>query len=300
MRMFTKYIFCIMLLIALQACASQQFQYKAKIISGNWLQDLKIEYVYFGEKKDVPIQIYFPKSYSKGKEYRVLICLHGYNKNMHDWETNTDIENYADTYNFILVCPDMKTTLYELRYYPETTNRWNGIPGGAWIAEKLIPFLRDQFLIALDKNKTGILGYSRGGRGSILIACNYPEIFGAAAGLSGSYDNLSMTNDELLTSLYGAYDEYSERWKKDDNILDMAVNLKETSIFIAHGTKDWRTNYEQSRLFAIRLKQLQKKNDEGYKFEYHEKKYKLHDWKFWKGMLPEMMRFFDENLNSEE
>ncbi|MDY6968160.1 MAG: alpha/beta hydrolase-fold protein [Spirochaetota bacterium] len=290
--------FSILILLIMLSCNSKPriFKYTGKIIPGKWLRNVEVGSRSYNKSEHVKIQIFFPKNYQKKKNFRTLICLHHYKGEMYDWEKNTDIEKYANDLDFILVCPNMKTTIYETRYYPQTTNKWNSIPGGKWIGEILIPFLREQFAIAYEKRRTGILGNSIGARGAILTASSFPRIFGAAAGLSGFYDTIAKTDNKLLIAIYGEYDNFPKRWEDDDNIIKLAVNLKDTPVFLAHGKSDWKVNFEQARLLAIRLKQLQKGNKNIYKFEYHEKKFKFHDWKLWNSMLPFMISFFDRNL----
>jgi putative tributyrin esterase len=287
----------LMVIALLFQCQSKKltFQYRGHIKSGSWLTNIKVEYTAQGQNKFALAQIYFPKNYIKGKNFRTLIGLHSHQGSYRDWERHTSIENYADMYNFIIVCPNMGNTIYETEYFPETTNKWNGIPGGRWIVEILIPYLQENFAICLKGNRIGIFGNSTGGRGALLLAASYPHIFGAAAGLSGDYDPISMPNDRLLTSVYGNFKDFRARWEKKDNIIKLAVNLHNIPVFIAHGEKDMVVPFEQSRILAIRLLQLRKNSGE-FILEYHLKKYKFHDWSFWGIMTPQMMSFFNEYL----
>ncbi len=270
-------------------------QYRGHIKSGSWLTNIKVEYTAQGQNKFVLAQIYFPKNYIRGKNFRTLIGLHSYKGGFRDWEKNTAIESYADKYNFIIVCPNMGKTIYETEFFPETTKKWNGIPGGKFIVDILIPYVIKNFGISLEGNRIGIFGNSTGGRGALLLAASYPQIFGAAAGLSGDYDPLSMPNDRLLTSVYGNFKNFRARWENKDNIIKLAENLFNIPVFIAHGEKDQVVPFEQSRILAIRLLQLRKKRG-GFILGYQLKKYKFHDWGFWRLMTPQMMSFFNEYL----
>ncbi len=284
---------------SLTDCQSRELKYTGVINSGSWMRNIRVPYEVDGIKKHNTIQIYFPKNYSKQKGARTLIALHGYKGNLQQWEQHTSIESYADTYHFVIVCPDMGTTIYETKYYPETKNKWNGIPGGKWIAEILIPFLRDYFGIATNRFMTGIFGNSTGGRGAVLLSALYPDLFGAAAGLSGDYDPLSMPKDRLLTSVYGTFKKFKERWRNDDNIITRGENLVRTPVFIAHGEKDRVVPFEQSRILAIRLIQLRKKEGD-FIVEYYLKRYRFHDWAFWRSMTPLIMSFFNKHLSADK
>ena len=271
------------------------FLYRGHIQSGSWLKNIRVVYTAQGQNKYLMVQIYFPKNYIRGKNLRTLIGLHSYKGGLRDWEKNTAIESYADKYNFIIVCPHMGNTIYETEFFPETTRKWDGIPGGKFIVDILIPYVSRNFGISLDGRRIGIFGNSTGGRGALLLAASHPKIFGAAAGLSGDYDPLSMPNDRLLTSVYGSFKDFRARWENKDNIIKLAENLIDIPVFIAHGDKDHVVPFEQSRILAIRLLQLRKKRG-GFIMEYYLKKYKFHEWGFWRMMIPQMMSFFDKHL----
>lgn len=292
-----KYVPVIMLCLVLSwgGCREIRIKYANKIRPGNWLKNISVNYQVKQIRKSVHIQIYFPKSYKNGQSLRTLIGLHGYNGSSSDWENYTSIESDADKYNFIIVCPSMGKTLYESAFFPETVNKWDGMPGGRWIVEILIPYLRENFLITQTRENTGIFGLSTGARGAILLSAQHTDIFGAAAGFSGDYDPMSTPRDKLLTSVYGSYYRFKERWKKTDNIIDLAVNLKNTPVLLGHGEKDYKVPVEQSGILAIRLLQLHKKHG-GYIIKYFRKKYALHEWSFWRYMLPHFMDFFNEHL----
>ncbi len=275
---------------------SGAMDYNGKVTPGRWLRNLKVEYKGETEKKYVRMQIFFPKTYQRGESCRTLIVLHGYDGNYRDWEKNTRIEHYANEYGFVLVCPDMGKSLYESKFYPETTNKWAEIPGGKFVAEVLMEYLRDEFDLAQDRKKTGIIGLSTGARGAILLAAKYSDSFAATAGLSGDYDPTSMTKDRLLTSVYGPYKEFTERWKNDDNVMKLAENLEKTPVYLWHGAKDWVVPAGQSMIFALRLRQLQKKHG-GFDVTFKKAKHKIHDWNSWNSALPDIMLFFDRKLS---
>ena len=39
-------------------------------------------------------------------EYPLVVLLHGWSGNYNQWNENVNLQEYADQYNFILVCPD--------------------------------------------------------------------------------------------------------------------------------------------------------------------------------------------------
>jgi len=190
----------------------------------------------------------------------------------------------------------MGKSVYESSYYPETTHKWNVIPGGKFVGETLIKFLNDNFSLALKKESTGIVGIVAGAHGSILTACLYPEKFGVAAGISGYYDPTIMQNSKMIEAVYGSYKNFQIRWETDDNTLKLAERLKKVHVYLYHGLKQDAYKPEQSRIMAIKLKQLQKKSPEEYSIVYKDNKFGLYGWTSWRGQIPEMMDFMNEKL----
>jgi putative tributyrin esterase len=274
---------------------SGSFRYQGSLQPGTWLRDIRIPYQSDNNNFQATAQIYFPRDYKKGNNNRTLVVLPGYNQSMRVWEQHSGIERYADKYGFVLVCPEMGKTLYETSFYPETSVKWGGIPGGKFVALTLIDYMRNTFDLCNSREKTGIMGLSTGARGAIMLAALYSDRFGATAGLSGDYDPTIMTSDRLLTSIYGDFSKNTERWEREASVLYFADKLKNTSVFLAHGGKDFVVYKEQTIILAIKLKQLHNQEG-GYDVVYRLKAYKMHDWSFWGSMVPEITQFFDEKL----
>ena len=166
--------------------------YSGKIVPGAW-NTVEVPYNDPEKSFSVKMQIYFPKNYSLGDRVPVMLLLHNYGASMYEWGRNSSIAVQAEKYNLVLVSPDMGRTLYETEYFPETTLKWNPIPGGRWVAEVLVPYLRAQFNLALNSKKTAVAGVGYAARGALLLASTYPQFFGEAVGIAGCYDQLSMS-----------------------------------------------------------------------------------------------------------
>jgi S-formylglutathione hydrolase FrmB len=269
--------------------------YAAQVQAGKWLRNVVVDTEYMGETSSAKIQIYFPQDYSRGKQLRTIIALHQYNHNEKDWENGSSIQSHANKYNMVIVCPKMDNTLYETSYYPETSYKWNVIPGGKFIGETLIKFLNDKFSLALKKKSTGIMGVTVGAHGAIVVACHYPEKFQAAAGIAGYYDPTIMQSSKMIESVYGKYKDFQARWENDDNPLKLAERLKNVHIYLYHGLRTDAFNPGHSQLMAIKLGQLHKK-DPSYSIVYRDSKNGFYGWTWWKGQVTELMEFMNEKL----
>lgn len=278
------------------ACATGTARSLRTAPAGQWIE-LEVPFAVEGAARSVEVRAYFPERYAARKG-RTIILLHDYRGSSRDWATNTEVRRYADEHGLVLVCPSMGVTLYETAYYPETQAKWGLIPGGRWIATVLIPFLRQEYGVARTRTSTGIAGTGTGARGALLVAASYPDMFGAAAGLSGFYDVMALTQNRTLSAVYGRFSDFRDRWLHDDNILELAVNLEKTPVFLAHGDKDTTVPIEQSRLLGIRLNLLHKKKGAGYYVDYREARNQSHEWKLWRSLTGDMMAFFNAHLNN--
>jgi len=289
----------ILIFIVLAGCAGgRTFTYEGSIVPGKWVYDLKVPCTLEGCQQKVNIQVYFPKDYITGSNSRVLIALPEYGGNMSDWRVNTAIERYADRYGMVIVSPDIRRCVYASEYFPETKVRWGSMPASAWLGEVLVKYLRETFAIASEREKTAICGFGMGARGAFMTAAMYPRLFSAVGGLAGYYDKQSVIRNRSFTAVYGKYNDFKDRWKEKDNLIIMVKSMADYNVFIAHGNKDHFSPMGQSRLMAIRLKQLDRGKG-NINLQYVEKKYKQHDWEFCRSVLDQMMHFFDETLMKE-
>ena len=293
----TRHVF--IAVIFFLSCASAVTEDNAGVgkAPGSWLRNVPVEYEVDGNKYNGTVQIYFPRGYAPGTKTRTLIVLHGWRQTPGDWENNTPIAEHADVYGFVLVCPAMSVTLYESKYFPETALKWAPLPGGEYTAKVLIEFLRKNHGLALERERTGIFGISTGGRGALLLAAQHSALFGAAAGISGDYDSESLKYDRLLVSVYGPYERNRGRWEEEVNILKLAKNLKNTPVFLAHGTRDAIVPPLQTKMLVARLGELRKES-EGYDLQHELEKSNNagHDWKYWASLVPDVLQFFDQRL----
>lgn len=285
----------IIFLSSVLAVSAGETDYADQAQAGKWLRNVIVSTEFLGETSSAKIQIYFPTVWSKGKKLRTVIALHQYNNTEKDWENGASIQNYANKYNMVIVCPRMDNTLYETSYYPETKYKWNVIPGGKFIGETLIKFLNDNFSLALKKQSTGIMGVTVGAHGALVVACHYPDKFSVAAGIAGYYDASVMQTSKMIESVYGSYKNFQDRWENDDNPLKLADRLKNVNVYLYHGLRTDAFQPGQSQILAIKLKQLQNKDPE-YSITYRDSKTGFYGWTWWKGQIAELMEFMDEKL----
>ena len=257
-------------------------------VTEGWNKNLLVE--------DVLYDLYIPPKYNKDSQpiIKSLLVLPGWNFSRSSWIENTDLVKYADKYGYVLILPEMGKTLYESRYYPETKMKWNSIPGGQFMKEKFIPTMQQRHNLLLMGQHNTMLGLSTGGRGVVLIALENPDLFVAGASLSGDFSQDNMPTDKLMTSVYGSFSQFPQRWKGKDNPQNR-VNEWKIPLYLAHGTADNIVLESQSRLFYNTLIKHHQGNS---LVEYHAVQGAGHDYNFWGGQLEPVFQFIDRDWQS--
>jgi hypothetical protein len=260
--------------------------YTAEIPVKSWLRNINVPYSGPEGNFNVLIQIYFPQSYIKEKPVRTLILLPSYGRGLTEWEKNSAAVRYANEQQCVLVCPDMGRTVYESQYFPETTLRWHELPGGVWIPNVLVPFLRDQFGLCRAREITGIAGVGMGARGALLAAARNSEIFSYAGCIAGAYDAALLPQSGPLTAQYGRYKNFKERWESVDSVLSVAQNLKDSCIYMGHGKREKDNPIESAQIVLIKFSQLKKQHPSfNYKFSFSEWGT---EWEVWNKLVPDL------------
>ena len=191
----------------------------------------------------IPVTIYTPASHIiRGN----ILLLPGWKHSRHRWLKETSIKKTADQYQFRLICPEMNTSVYASRYFPETWLKWSDTPGLVWVRKFLIPALQKKDMLMPGQNNF-VLGLSTGGRGATLVTLDNPDLFKATAALSGDFDQTAMPEDKLMTAVYGSFAKFPERWELD-NPMKQAKKWN-TPLYLAHGTNDQVVPPSQTKLF---------------------------------------------------
>lgn len=134
-------------------------------------------------EKDKPVNILLPAGYTEEKKYPVTYVLHGIFCDEYSMtENNTALCNTigkGDAKEMIIVFPYI--------YASKTKDKCTAIDDenvAAYdnfvneLVEDLMPFMKDNYSVLEGKENTAIIGFSMGGRESIAIGLQKPELFG--------------------------------------------------------------------------------------------------------------------------
>ncbi|MDE7249437.1 MAG: esterase family protein, partial [Lachnospiraceae bacterium] len=134
-------------------------------------------------EKDRPVNIVLPAGYSEGKEYPVLYVLHGI------FGTQNDMNNNSITIQNMMtagIAKDM-IVVYPYMYASKISDKCTAIDKenvAAYdnfindLVTDLMPFIKENYSIAEGRENTAIAGFSMGGRESLAIGLQRPDLFG--------------------------------------------------------------------------------------------------------------------------
>jgi putative tributyrin esterase len=199
-------------------------------------------------KMEQPLNVLIPKISMLDNEkkrdieregFPVLYLLHGLSDDHTVWMRMTSIERYATEYGIAVVMPNVNRSFY--------VDMKHGGNYYTYITKEIPHFVRSNFPISAKREDNYIAGLSMGGYGAFMIALRNPEMFSAAASLSGALDLtpvFDMPEEEvapMVQAIFGSKDEYINT---DYNLIRLLKKLQGKSdnlprLFQCCGTEDY-------------------------------------------------------------
>jgi S-formylglutathione hydrolase FrmB len=156
-----------------------------------------------------------------------------------------DGESLTAGYPSIVVSPDANSGYWSDWY---NAGAFGPPKYETFVIDQLIPLIDQRFRTIADRSRRAIFGISMGGYGAMMLAARHPDMFGAAATLSGAVDSnlpinaavlsLSSTFDDApQDAIYGPRLTQEVRWR-GHNPTDLAGNLRGLALQVrtANGT----------------------------------------------------------------
>lgn len=186
------------------------------------------EYVhgtYYSEtcKMDRGFNILLPADYSEEKQYPVMYLLHGIfgNEFSFSGDPNSKIRQIVGNMaadglirETIIVCPNMYAT-DDPNQQPDFTME-ACLPYDNFINDlvnDLMPFIESNYSVLTGRENTYLAGFSMGGRETIFIALNRPELFGYVCAISAA-PGIVPTKDRFMTH-EGQMEEADMKFSED-------------------------------------------------------------------------------------
>jgi len=180
------------------------------------------------------VLVYKPATYNLKVKYPVVYLLHGHSANYKTWARLADLQGMADTYKFIVVCPDgLKKSWYMNSAQADSAQYED------FFIKELVPKINGSY--KTDREKVFVTGASMGGFGAMYLFLNHPDVFLSAGSTSGVL-NLRHSGFKKTTIAYllGPYSEDNSAFDvySPVNRLERIKDLKKTLIFDC-GTEDY-------------------------------------------------------------
>jgi len=223
----------------------------------------------------VGVNLILPRDYAASeRRYPVLYLLHGYTDHYPAWVSYTNLVDYARSYEEIIVMPEGDNGFY--------TNS-TADPRLAWedfLILDLIPYIDAHYRTIAKREGRAIAGLSMGGYGAMKLGLKYPQMFAAAASLSGALAAAERTRvadedsvfQKLIDSVFGPRDN-PERARNDPFDLIKKIRLEEIpQLYLAIGSSD--SLLKENRDFVRLLSELK------IPYEYREVP-GHHEWAVW-------------------
>jgi len=201
-----------------------------------------------------------------------LYLMHGYSDNYKAWMRWSSIERYAGEYNLAVVMPEVQKSYYSDFYGIE-----NGYKYWKFVSEELIEISRRFFRLSHKRENTFVAGLSMGGFGAFKCALNRPDVFGAAASLSGALYIQDVYRDSEADNEIKMIAGGLDKIKGSENDLTAAaektakLSVKPT-LYQFCGTDDFL--YDSNKRFKNLIQNL------GYDYTYEECP-GGHEWRLW-------------------
>lgn len=244
--------------------------------------------------KDVKYTIYLPAGYEASeRNYPVVYLLHGYSDDDTGWLQFGEINRLADKAiadgtipPMIIVMPDGFVSFYMNSY--DAKEKYED-----FFVKEFMPAIEKSYKIKAKKQYRGIAGLSMGGYGSMNLALRNPDLFAAAAPLSGAFydDNTIINMDEAnWTRAYGQLygrdlkgtDRLTKAWQENSPIKIVETksveDLKKVRYWIDCGDDDFLTKGNALLHIALTEKKVP------HEFRMREGG---HTWDYWRtGIIP--------------
>ncbi|MBD2865167.1 alpha/beta hydrolase [Paenibacillus oceani] len=218
-----------------------------------------------------------PKSGQTDRKLPTIYLLHGLSDDHTAWTRYTAIERYARTKNVAIVMPAVNRSFY--------TDMASGYPYWTFVSEELPAKARAFFPLSDKREDTFVAGLSMGGYGAFKLALRRPDLFAAAASLSGALDLTD--GPERWSRDFGYIFGQVDRIPEQDDLFRLAEKVAlsdgpKPKLYQACGTEDFLYPHNQRFLAHARNVGLDVTYEEGPG---------LHEWSFWDSYISRVLNW---------
>jgi len=227
-----------------------------------------------------------PNSYSSNSEkFPVLYLLHGAGGNYLSWLSKAPkIQEYADLYNLIIVCPDGDKTSWYFDSPIDEKMKYE-----TYISKELVASIDKNYNTISNKSGRAITGLSMGGHGALYLSFKHQDVWSAAGSMSGGLDLRPFSNNWGISQRLGSFSENKENWE-NNSVINMVYLLdgKGLKLIIDCGIGDFFYDANQ----RVHKKLIER----NIPHDYIERPGK-HNWDYWNNSVKYQLLFFNDYFN---
>ncbi len=246
--------------------------------------------VIYSYSMDKPVKavVIKPGSYKeRSNRFPVVYLLHGYDGWYSNWMIREPkLKEYADAYQFIIVCPDGAKSSWYLDSPLDPAYKYE-----TYIGTEVVRYIDGHYRTIADKDHRAITGLSMGGHGALFIALRHPDIFGAAGSMSGGLDMKEVGYRFDVPLRIGDSLTHPQNWI-DYSLTGMIDKYSQTPVAILFDCGIGDIFIESNRKLHQRMLQLKIPH-------VYTEKPGMHSWDYWRGSIPFHLLFFREFFNKK-
>jgi S-formylglutathione hydrolase FrmB len=237
--------------------------------------------------KTIKAVVIVPEGYPKNQRFSTVYLLHGHGGSYKDFVKNIPaIKDYADTYNFIIVCADGNRASWYLDSPEDPTSKYE-----TYVSKELVDFIDKHYKTLADKKNRAITGLSMGGHGALSIAIKHQDVFGAAGSMSGGLDLRPFPANWEIAKRLGSYAKFPDRWK-ENSVTEMLplLSTHQLALIIDCGKDDFF--YEVNKAFHEKLLYFNIPHD----FIIRPG---VHNWAYWTNSIAYQLHYFKNYFHNK-
>ncbi len=226
-----------------------------------------------------------PEKYKKeGLHFATVYILHGYAGWYSNWIIRVpQLNEYADKYNMILVCPEGGYASWYFDSPIDSTSQFE-----TYISKEVPNYIDDHYRTIPDRKARAITGLSMGGHGALFIAFRHSDMFSACGSISGVVDFKNSKSKFEIAGKLGDTINYAKSWIDHSVINVVEKKPADTiAIMIDCGIND--IVIAENRALHSKLIQLKIPHD-------YVERTGQHDWAYWRGGIEYQLLFFKRHL----
>lgn len=234
--------------------------------------------------RNIPVSVILPDAYEEGAQrYPVLYLLHGAGDTHRKWIDKTVIEELADTYGIIMVCPDGGRTSWYFDSPIDPSYQYE-----TFVAKECVAHIDQNYRTKAQRNYRALTGNSMGGHGTLFLAIRHSDVFSVAVPLSGGVDIRPFPSKWDIKKRIGEIETHPENWEQY-TVINQAKELEpdELAISIDCGSEDFFI--EVNRALHTQLLEA------GIKHGYTEMP-GGHNWGYWNEAIQRQMHFIHKQF----